>query len=145
MLPPLDAPSRTRALYTPTCSVTRLGARHCGCSHVRLWGALAHLLLEPGDIAVKVDAILPGPVGIVPNPFGQLSEVLPWLGLQVSLQQQLSMEGSLKVLRKTGTRKPVVDVSVQSLLSALDMNPASHEWPRQPCLDTECICVLFPL
>lgn len=61
--------------------------------------SFAYLLLEPGDIAVKVDAVLPSPVGVLANPLGQLSEVLPLLGLQVSLKQQLSMKGSLKILQ----------------------------------------------
>lgn len=45
----------------------------------------SHLLLKPGDISVKVDTILPGSVGILPDPLGKLSEVLSVLGLQVSL------------------------------------------------------------
>ena len=57
-----------------------------------------HLLLKPGDISVKVDTILPGSVGILPDPLRKLPDVLSLLSLQVSLQKQLSMEGPLKVL-----------------------------------------------
>ena len=57
-----------------------------------------HLLLEPGDIPVKVDTVLPGSVGILPNPLGQFAKVLSLLGLQICFQQQLSMECPLKVL-----------------------------------------------
>ena len=39
-----------------------------------------HLLLEPGDVSVKVDAVLPGTVGVLPDPLGKFPEVLPLLG-----------------------------------------------------------------
>lgn len=62
-------------------------------------GVMSHLLLKPGDVAVKVDAVLPGAKGILSDPLGQPPDgVLLMLGLQISFQQQLSMENPLKVL-----------------------------------------------
>lgn len=59
------------------------------------------LLLEPGDISVKVDAILPGSVGVLPDPLGKLTHIRPLFGLQICLQQQLSMKSPLKILHTT--------------------------------------------
>jgi hypothetical protein len=62
-----------------------------------------YLLLEPGDIAVKIDAVLPCSVGVLPDPLGQLAKVLSLLGLQISLQQQLRMKCPLEVLHDMHT------------------------------------------
>ena len=88
-----------------------------------------YLLLEPGDSAVKIDAVLPCSVGVLPDPLGQLAEVFSLLGLQISLQQQLRMECPLKVLHDTHMRI----ISATSILVFMTLTSFAYGQQLQIC------------